>query len=1199
MQRSPRAGRTLRSRRTTIATVLLLLLSLVTSALGIVSPAAAADRSAPIDRAVLAQLARTEQVTVWIVMQEKADLRPAYAIQDRTARGAFVVDRLRQTAEQSQVGLHALLTKRRLSYQSYWIFNAIRVTTDEALIRDITADPNVERILPVRTHQIPKPVPGTARDGSPGTPGIDTVEWNIDRVRAPEVWSTFGDRGEGIVVANIDTGVQFDHPALVRQYRGNLGGATFDHNYNWFDPSNACGSPSLTPCDNIFHGTHTMGTMTGDDGSPGANQIGVAPGARWISAKGCETDSCSDAALLASAQWILAPTDLNGQNPRPDLRPHVVNNSWGSSAGGQMWYQAAVQAWVASGIFPAFSNGNAGPSCDTSRSPGDYVESYSAGAFDIDNTIADFSSRGSAGGEIKPNISAPGVDVRSSIPGNGYGVYSGTSMASPHVAATVALVWSAAPTLVGDIAGTRALLDSTATDVPDLTCGGTAADNNVWGEGRLDAFAAVQQAPRGPTGVLRGTVTNAGDSTPVSGATVAITGPVDRTITTDGTGGYAAVLPVGTYRLTATAFGFHPQPVDGLTVEADATTVQDLALQPAPTHAVAGHVRDVHGAALPNATVTLLGTPVPPSSTDANGFYQFPSVPEGQYIVRATAGNCTDQVDQSLTVDGDETLDFVNPQRSDAFGHLCELPEPDYVEVDTVLALDGDDNATEVPLPFPFAFYGHAYQTSYVTTNGYLNFLAPHVEYTNGSIPSSEPPNAAIYPYWDDLYVDDAASVRTGVLGSAPDRIFVIEWRNVTFYADPSRRVDFEILLHENGSIRFEYRNINNDSRDRGGLASIGIENESGTVGLQYSYNQEALGAPTFAVLFHLPPGGFVQGTVTDRNDGQPVAGATVRALSEEVVVSSTTTDTDGSYRLRLPLDSYRIEATANNYLTRAAFVTLTEENEVVERNFALPTARATVTPTSFEVVVPSGQSRTRALTLGNTGSSRMTWQTTSSASWLTASPDSGTLAAGRTRSIRLHTDSGGLVAGVYEATITLRTSSGRQPELHIPVRLIVPAYYQAVNAGGREYTDRSGDLWAGDQRYARGHWGYTFARSTADRTTRPISRTVEDPLYQDNRTNPVEYRFDGLPAGIYEIDLRFAELGDRRPNTRLVDVVAENTLLLPAHDITGEVGNFAADQNVFHLQVTDGQLNLRFVQRRGFSLPTVSGIQVIHRPDR
>src|SRR3982074_2100806 len=87
---------------------------------------------------------------------------------------------------------------------------------------------------------------------------VKAVEWGLTNIEAPRVWNEFGVRGEGIVVASIDTGVQFDHPAVVGKYRGNNGGGTFDHNYNWFDPSHICGNPSLAPCDNHGHGTHTM-----------------------------------------------------------------------------------------------------------------------------------------------------------------------------------------------------------------------------------------------------------------------------------------------------------------------------------------------------------------------------------------------------------------------------------------------------------------------------------------------------------------------------------------------------------------------------------------------------------------------------------------------------------------------------------------------------------------------------------------------------------------------------------------------------------------------------------------------------------------------------------------------------------------------------------------------------------------------------
>src|SRR5699024_6134911 len=153
----------------------------------------------------------------------------------------------------------------------------------------------------------------------------NTLEWGVANINADDVWSGFGTTGEGIVVANIDSGVDFDHPALVEQYRGNNGDGTFDHNYNWFD---ATGS-SDEPFDGAgsSHGTHTMGTMIGDDG--GDNQIGVAPGATWIAANGCNT--CSDADLIASGEWMLEATDLDGENGDVSKRPHIVNNSWGTT----------------------------------------------------------------------------------------------------------------------------------------------------------------------------------------------------------------------------------------------------------------------------------------------------------------------------------------------------------------------------------------------------------------------------------------------------------------------------------------------------------------------------------------------------------------------------------------------------------------------------------------------------------------------------------------------------------------------------------------------------------------------------------------------------------------------------------------------------------------------------------------------------
>ncbi|MPZ27079.1 MAG: S8 family serine peptidase [Micromonosporaceae bacterium] len=535
--------------------------TILAAGLAAAAPPASAQPPATGDRTVepqlLDQLATGQSATFWVYLRGQADLAAAARMPDRSAQGSWVYEQLTGTARASQSELVSMLDAAHAEYQPYWIANAVQVRGDRQLLDRIAALPEVAQVTGDRVYRLPEPTPAAEQ------PRIDAVEWNVDRIGAPQVWTTFGTTGQDIVVGSIDSGAQFDHPALVAQYRGNLGNGEFDHDYNWYDPSSVCGFPSLVPCDNNGHGTHTIGTMVGDDGA--GNQIGVAPGATWIAAKGCESLSCSQAALLASGQFMLAPTDLAGENANPDRRPHVLNNSWGGGATADPWYQPTVQAWVAAGIFPQFANGNTTTGvapCGSSSDPGNLPESYAAGAFDINGNIAAFSNRGPSafGAEIiKPDLSAPGVAVRSSVPGNGFGANSGTSMASPHVAGTVALMWSAAPELERDIVATRELLDLTAVDVSDLTCGGTPGDNNVWGQGQLDAFAAVEQSPRGPTGRLTGTVTDAGTGDPIAGATVSVTGAVERRRTIGPDGGYSFTLPVGEYQVSAAAFGYRPQ----------------------------------------------------------------------------------------------------------------------------------------------------------------------------------------------------------------------------------------------------------------------------------------------------------------------------------------------------------------------------------------------------------------------------------------------------------------------------------------------------------------------------------------------------------------------------------------------------------------------------------------------------------------
>lgn len=437
-------------------------------------------RSAVVEAGLRETILANGQGQYLVYLKDQADLSAAQDISDWTARGQYVYTTLWNKANETQAGLLAFLGSQQATgdtvrYRAFYIVNAVAVTSGVNTLDALAARPDIDRIESSKTYQVVDPI------RLDPTAGPQALEWGVAKINADDIWTTFGTTGEGIVVANIDTGVQYNHPALVNQYRGTTSGS---HDYNWFDPSAIC-SPGV-PCDNNGHGTHTMGTMVGDDG--GANQIGVAPGAQWIAAKGCESNSCSDTALLASAEWILAPYPIGGTPAQgdPAKRPNVVNNSWGGG-GGDTWYQASVQAWRASSIFPAFSAGNSGPGGGTIGSPGDYAESYASGATDINDIIASFSSRGpsSLTNETKPDVSAPGVDVRSSVPTNSYGFLSGTSMASPHTSGCAALLYSIDPTLT--IEEVEDLMTSTAVDL------GAPGPDFDYGYGRIDCFAAASQ----------------------------------------------------------------------------------------------------------------------------------------------------------------------------------------------------------------------------------------------------------------------------------------------------------------------------------------------------------------------------------------------------------------------------------------------------------------------------------------------------------------------------------------------------------------------------------------------------------------------------------------------------------------------------------------------------------------------------------
>jgi hypothetical protein len=457
------------------------------------------DLNSKVEPLLMAQLRNEGKADFFIWMAEKADLTASRQLETKEAKGRYVYETLIATAERTQVDVRDHLDKSGISYRSYYIANKILVRSGNlSLMLDLAASPDISKITANHAYKLQEPIVEPVQPRAP-----DAVESNITFIRAPEVWA-LGFDGTGLVLAGNDTGLDWDHPAIQDQYRG-WNGTSVDHNYNWWD---ATGFYNSVPGDGHGHGTHTTGTMVGDDGS--SNKIGVAPGAQTIHCKNMtNAGSGNDATFSECFEFDLAPWDLNGQNPNPLLAPDAVNNSWGYQGGGHPQFDDEIAALQAAGILIEASAGNEGPGCSTLRSPGDYTPVLTTGSVNHSGGSAPGiltldSSRGPSSlypGDFFPDIMAPGEYIRSSTPGGGYSSWSGTSMSGPHTTALVALIWEASPTLRGDIGKTTQTIVDTAaplTGQAGSNCGGdyTNGPNNDWGFGTIDAYEAVLEAIR-------------------------------------------------------------------------------------------------------------------------------------------------------------------------------------------------------------------------------------------------------------------------------------------------------------------------------------------------------------------------------------------------------------------------------------------------------------------------------------------------------------------------------------------------------------------------------------------------------------------------------------------------------------------------------------------------------------------------------
>ncbi|MFA5685006.1 MAG: S8 family serine peptidase [Lysobacteraceae bacterium] len=962
-------------------------LPVVSNSLGI-APAAASEvvRSKPRIESELLHTLQSGKPARYAIYLERPDLSRAYDM-DWQARGRYVHETLKNAAEQYQQPLRDYMSARGYSFQSFWVDNLILVENgDIDLFNDLSRFSGVKQVRTIPEVHLIKPEPA----GLNGTPPGPLP--NLNRVKVPQVWEA-GFRGQGIVLANIDSGVRFSHEALREKYRGNLGG-TYDHNYNFYNPySSVIG-------DSDDHGSHVMGTMLGGTAT---ETIGVAPEATWIACRGFNP-GVTDAGLLGCGQWIAAPTDLSGQNPDPDRRPHAVNNSWGDC--GRIldpWYQGVVDSWLAAGIFPTFSNGNSGncgysspPPLNTVGNPARYGSLFSVGSTGNNNgEYATHSNWGPTDNpslglpdfpdhagypNLKPNVVAPGVGIRSAVSGSdtAYANFTGTSMSSPHAAGLVALMWSAAPCLIGDYAKTGTLIQETAIPIPYNT-GGTPAPgpgnvpNYATGWGEIDAEAAVTMAigQCGPQGVIAGVVTDADDASPLDAVQVTLDNPnpppPSYQAVTALDGSYsrtvgATVPGEGTYTAHFSRFGYLPETVSGIEVAEDVTTTVSVALEPAPSVTVSGVVTDSLGGWPLYASVDIDGYPFGAVYTDpVTGTYEV-DLPEGSiysFSFNAVAigyDGHAETLDLTAGGGGDVTLDVT----LDANQASCEAPGYSVEDFSTEsFEASNGGYTTDQPTVFQWGE-----PSSNLWPNGCASGTKCWATNLTGSYPSNA--NATLTSPLIDLgaysgplvvlwnqanHIEthnwDKAFVEISVNGGTWQEA----WRNPSAtVAEPWRQLRYDIESFSGGTLQFRVRFTSDGSVNHPGLFidDVRIANPTCSAG----------------------EGGYVVGQVSDANTAAPLNDVRVETGDGDSVQTAAdpgSGDT-GFYQLWAEAGANSVTASRALYASNTTPITVTDgANQRVD--IALGSAALSLSPTSISKAVELGQTDSDVLKITNSGS--------------------------------------------------------------------------------------------------------------------------------------------------------------------------------------------------------------------------------------
>ncbi|MEP7194882.1 MAG: S8 family peptidase [Saprospiraceae bacterium] len=461
---------------------------------------------------ILQQFNKNKEVNVIIELKSKADLSTINPEMTKLEKATLAYQKLHNTAIQSQYKLIQKLKSISVEYHSFFIINAIAAKITKDQLDLIVGIEDIKYIHLDESISLERQNDAIVQNLKARGP---MITWGIERIEANKVWN-LGYEGQGVVVAGEDTGYKWDLEGIKEKYRG-YSLDSIEHNYNWHDAIhnvsplsgdslNPCGFNLKAPCDDDNHGSHTMGTMVG---STATDAYGISPKAKWIGCRNMERGNGALSTYIECFEFFLAPTDLDGLNPKPELSPSVVNNSWycsrseGCDTNNFSIMDEAVSNLRNSGVVVVVSAGNDGQACGRIAAPaGIYKSSFVVGAFAEDDQISYFSSSGPVYNYkdtiIKPDVVAPGSAVISRIRSGDLVSWDGTSMAGPHVAGLVALIISANPALNGNVNKIEKIIKEsarraeTSLDCPPFK--GTDYPNYVYGYGKIMAFEAIKLA---------------------------------------------------------------------------------------------------------------------------------------------------------------------------------------------------------------------------------------------------------------------------------------------------------------------------------------------------------------------------------------------------------------------------------------------------------------------------------------------------------------------------------------------------------------------------------------------------------------------------------------------------------------------------------------------------------------------------------